>query len=98
MVAVAMLNRSNPEASALALTYREAARLLRIDRGSTLSELIRAGRLRPVPWGKRNRIPLEQVQELARTGFTVAGKPSRAISRPRRAALGGRIRDLEVEP
>lgn len=85
----------------LALTYREAARLLRIDRGSTLAELIRAGRLRPVPWGKRNRIPLEQVQELARTGFTVAGKPSRAVSRPRRArplGVGERIRSIEVEP
>ena len=86
-------------APALALTFREAARLLRIDRASTLHKLIDVGRLRPVPWGGRQRIPLEQVQELARTGFTVDGKPSRARSHPRRAAPSvGRIRELEVEP
>lgn len=86
--------------TALACTYREAARLLRIDRGSTLQDLIRAGRLTPVPWGQRQRIPLEQIQLLARTGFTVGGKPSRVVSRRRVPApgVGGRIRDLEVEP
>ncbi len=87
---------------ALALSYREAARLLRIDRGDTLHDLISTGLLRPVPWGKGKRIPLEQVQELARTGFTVKGRPSRAASRPRRAipapGVGTRIRALEVEP
>jgi excisionase family DNA binding protein len=70
----------------LALTFREAARLLRIDRGATLHRLIAAGRLRPVPWGKGQRIPLEQVQALACEGFTVNGKPSRARSRPRSAS------------
>jgi excisionase family DNA binding protein len=88
-------------APSLACTFREAARLLRIDRGSTLHDLIRAGRLKPVPWGKSQRIPLEQIQELARTGFTVNGKPSRARSNPRHAApaagVGNRIRAIEVE-
>ena len=92
----------NAPGFALALTFREAARLLRIDRSSTLHHLIDAGLLRPVPWGDRRRIPLEQVQELARSGFTVCGKPSRARSHPRRAlpapGVGDRIRDLEVEP
>jgi excisionase family DNA binding protein len=96
-----MLNQRTPSAPALALSYREAARLLRIDRGSTLIDLISAGRLKPVPWGGRRRIPLEQVQELARTGFTVNGKPSRAVSRPRRSVpapgVGNRIRAIEVE-
>lgn len=96
-----MLNQRNHDSTALALSLREAARLLGIDRGSTLHDLIRAGRLRPVPWGNRHRIPLEQIQELARTGFTVDGKPGRAVSRPRRAipapGVGARIRALEVE-
>jgi excisionase family DNA binding protein len=85
--------------TALALTFREAARLLRIDRSSTLHELIAAGRLRPVSWGRGQRIPLEQVQELARVGFTVGGKPARIVSRVRRHATHapGRIADLEVE-
>ncbi|ACG73250.1 hypothetical protein AnaeK_2022 [Anaeromyxobacter sp. K] len=90
------------ERIALALTFREAARLLRVDRGATLHELIRRGLLRPVPWGNGQRIPLEQVLELARDGFTVGGKPSRARSNPRRAApapgVGARIRALGVEP
>jgi hypothetical protein len=90
-----------PAVPALALTFREAARLLRIDRNATLHELIRRDLLRPVPWGKGQRIPLEQVQEIARTGFTVNGKPSRARSNPRRAApapgVGNRIRAIEVE-
>lgn len=90
--------------TALALTYREAARLLRIDRGSTLHALIAAGSLRPVPWGEGQRIPLEQVQQLARTGFTVNGKPSRASSRPRsmsrfaKGDVGAAIRSIEVDP
>jgi hypothetical protein len=85
----------------LALTFRDAARLLRIDRGATLHGLIDTGVLRPVPWGTGKRIPLEQVQELARTGFTVNGKPGRARSNPRRTAptpgVGARIRSIEVE-
>jgi excisionase family DNA binding protein len=87
------------ERVALALTFREAARLLRIDRNSTLHELIRRGLLRPVPWGKGQRIPLEEVQRLAREGFTVNGKPSRAVSRRRTVpapGVGNRIRAIEV--
>jgi excisionase family DNA binding protein len=83
---------------ALAVSFREAAHLLGIDRGSTLLDLIHAGRLRPVAWGKRQRIPLEQVQELARTGFTARGRPGRALSRSRTSPAPGRIRDLEVDP
>ncbi|WP_242344008.1 helix-turn-helix domain-containing protein [Anaeromyxobacter terrae] len=93
------MNARKVAVAGLALTFREAAALLRIDRSSTLHELIRAGRLRPVPWGKGQRIPLEQIQELARTGFTVSGKPSRARSTPRRApaaGVGARIRAIEV--
>jgi hypothetical protein len=76
----------------LVVSFREAARLLKIDRGATLHDLIRAGQLRPIPWGARQRIPLEQIQALARRGFTVNGKPSRAISRPRRAAQNCGVR------
>jgi hypothetical protein len=85
----------------LVLSNREAAKLLRIDRGETLHDLIRRGLLRPIPWGNGHRIPLEQVQDLARTGYTVNGKPGRAVSRKRSAlpapGVGARIRALEVE-
>jgi excisionase family DNA binding protein len=71
--------------TALACTFREAARLLRIDRSSTLHDLIRAGRLRPVSWGRRRRIPLEQIQELAREGFTISARRPRVTSRVRKS-------------
>lgn len=95
-----MDNRTAP-APALACTKRETARLLRIDRGATLDELIARKLLTPIPWGRGWRIPLEQIQQLARTGFTINGKPSRAVSRRRGAPAPGvaqRIRDLEVDP
>jgi len=95
-----MKDRTAPP-TALACTKRETARLLRIDRGATLDDLIARKLLTPIPWGKGGwRIPLEQIQHLARTGFTVNGKPSRAVS-TRRAApapgVGNRIRAIEVE-
>jgi hypothetical protein len=81
----------------LALSFREAARALRIDRTKTLHALIDAGSLVPVPWGRGQRIPFEQVEQLARVGFRLDAKP--AVSRARRpASTAGRIRDLEVEP
>jgi hypothetical protein len=93
---------SHPKPAALACTKRETARLLRIDRGATLDELIARKLLIPIPWGKGWRIPLEQIQHLARTGYTVNGRPSRAVSRPRHAGpprgAGDRIRALEVTP
>ncbi len=95
-----MHDRNQPRAPALALSFREAARLLKIDRATTLHALVAAGRLTPIPWGHRQRLPLEQVQELARTGFTLDGKPARARKRRGVPApgVGARIRDLEVEP
>jgi excisionase family DNA binding protein len=83
--------------AALACTFRETARLLHIDRGETLHALIRQGDLRPVPWGKGRRIPREQIEALARRGFTIGERRSRAGSLRRVAPAPGRIRDLPVE-
>jgi excisionase family DNA binding protein len=69
----------------LVLSKREAAHLLGVDRGRTLGELLRSGQLRAVPWGKGERIPLEEVQRLAREGFRAPGAKPRA-SHPRRKA------------
>lgn len=70
----------------LVVSKREAARLLGIDRGRTLGALLRAGQLRTVPWGRGSRIPLEEVQRLAREGFSapegVTPRPSHARRRP----------------
>jgi hypothetical protein len=91
------VNARKVAVTALALTLREGRRLLRV-RHATLQDLIRRRELEVVPWGRAKRIPLESLQALARRGFTVDGKPSRAVSRPRRASpVQGRIRDLEVE-
>jgi excisionase family DNA binding protein len=84
----------------LALSKREAARLLGIDRGKTLHALIRAGRLRTVPWGSGRRIPREDVERLAREGFELDFSAPRARRAPR--ARGGRcdpdaLRRLDVD-
>ena len=87
--------------TALVLSYREAAHLLRIDRSSTLHELIRRGDLSVVPWGRGTRLTLESVQTLARRGWTASGKPVRAVSRRRAApapGVGNRIRSIPVDP
>jgi hypothetical protein len=84
----------------LVLSDREAAKLLRVDRCSTLQEFKRRGDLTVIPWGRGTRITLESVQALARRGWTETGRPVRAVSRPRRAApapgVGNRIRAIEV--
>jgi hypothetical protein len=84
----------------LALSKREAARLLGIDRGATLDHLIRTGRVHLVPWGRGHRIPLEDVQRVAREGFTFHDKPVRTrLSRRRTPGLvdPDALRRLDVE-
>ncbi|ABC81608.1 hypothetical protein Adeh_1836 [Anaeromyxobacter dehalogenans 2CP-C] len=67
----------------LALSKRAAAKKLGIDRGRTLSLLIRTGRLRTVPWGNAVRIPLAEVERLAAEGFDAKGAAPRAAQAPR---------------
>lgn len=86
----------------LVLTDREVVKLIPVDRSTTLRELKRSGDLTVVPWGRGTRVTLESVQALARRGWTVGGKPVRAVSRPRRgppaADVGARILALKVKP
>lgn len=82
----------------LVLSKREAAHLLGVDRGRTLGELLRSGQLRAVPWGKGERIPLEEVQRLAREGFKAGGAKPRP-SHPRRKAKANpaELRKLDLD-
>jgi len=70
----------------LALSFREAAKALGIDRNRLLRSLIREGKLRTIPWGKRTRIPLAEVERLAREGFSLGSraKPRAQRGRPAR--------------
>lgn len=83
----------------LAVSKREAARLLGIDRGATLAALVRAGRLRLVPWGKTTRIPLTDVHRLVETGFTISGAPPRARRERGRARVGdpAAVRAIDID-
>ena len=67
----------------LALSKRAAARLLGIDRGRRLNQLIRAGALRVIPWGRTVRIPLAEVERLAAEGFDAKGASPKAPRLPR---------------
>lgn len=58
------------------LSFRKAAKLLGIDRGATLNALVRSGQLRTVSAGKRQRIPMSEINRLAAVGFdSMATKP-----------------------
>ncbi len=82
----------------LLVSKREAARLLRVSRARTLEPLIRAGIVAVVPWGTSVRVPLAEVQRLAREGFTAPGRRRPA---PRRARPGvcdpEALRHLDLE-
>ncbi len=85
----------------LALSRREAARLLGVARGRTLDLLVRAGRLRLVPWGKGWRIPREDCERLAREGWTMAEVERPRRARPRVTSRGRteaeRIRNIDID-
>lgn len=84
--------------AALVLSFRAAGRALHTDRG-TLAELERAGVLRSVPWGRTRRIPLAEVERLAREGWRVTdnGRPRRAPKARRSTGdAAAAIRSLNV--
>jgi predicted site-specific integrase-resolvase len=76
----------------LLLSYRDAARLLGIGRGSSLHALIRSGLLRPVTLLGRRFIPREQVEQLARVGE----RPSQESTKAGRQKPSGSIRDIKL--
>lgn len=83
----------------LVVSKREAARLLGIDRGATLAQLLDAGLLRVVPWGRGSRIPLVEVERLALKGYTLptATPKARPGRKPARRADPEALRRLDVE-
>lgn len=85
---------------ALAVGWREAGRLLGIDRNrdGTLGELVRLGYLHPIPWGRGTRFSVEELQELARTGWRLSGRPVRRTTSARRGTCDpGALRKLRGE-
>ncbi len=64
------------------LSYRQAAQLLRIDRGTTLKDAIETGNIKTVEVNGRRKIPLKEVQRVAEEGFDVRR------ARPRRRRAG----------
>ena len=46
------------------LSFRKAARLLGIDRGRTLNDLVDSGQIRTVHVGKRVKIPVSEIHRL----------------------------------
>lgn len=71
------------------LSRRAAAKMLGVDRGSTLEGLIREGRLRLV----RGRIPLGEIERLLQEGLPA---PRRRVRPTPPASEGGEIRQVPV--
>jgi excisionase family DNA binding protein len=46
------------------LSFRKAAKLLGIDRGTTLNAMVASGQIRTVTVGKREKIPMAEIQRL----------------------------------
>ena len=67
------------------LTKRAAARLLGIDRSTTLERLIREGSVRTVPYGEGTRIPASEIARLEDEGIPEPSSrcPPRRRSRKR---------------
>lgn len=63
----------SPPGNALALSRRQTARALGV-RNATVADLVRRCLLREVPFGTQRRIPREDVERLAREGFTSEGE------------------------
>jgi hypothetical protein len=83
----------------LVLSLRAAGRLLHTDRGQ-VAELVQRGVLKSVPWGASRRIPLAEVERLAREGWTKSadGRPRRAPKPKHRPAdAAAAIERLDVE-
>ncbi len=79
----------------------ETAKILRLGRGSDrgLGALVAAGLLTPIPWGKRTRFSLEEIQRVAREGFRpAAGLVRRPSNRRRKGRVDpAALRALDVE-
>lgn len=75
-------------------SFREAAALLHLDRHTTVLALVKSGQLRTVQWGREVRIPRQEVERVAREGFSLGGR--RALQRPpKRPRL--KAQDLEAQ-
>jgi hypothetical protein len=80
----------------LALSFSAADRALGV-RNGTAAALVASGRLRAVPWGKRQRVLAADLERVASEGITPDLRKPRA---PRRkatvAGVGDRIRAIEI--
>lgn len=82
----------------LLVSKRQAARLLGIGRGDTLSRLIASGRIRVVSVDGRLRIPLEEVHRVAREGTEPPPALRRGVRRSasRGLSVAEKIRAIEL--
>ena len=64
------------------LSKSEAARLLRVHRTETLPKLIKDGVLKPLPFGKRERISRDDIERVKRDGLLAVYAPKAKKVRP----------------
>lgn len=80
----------------LAISYRAAYRALGV-RDGTATGLVAAGRLRPIPWGRRFRVLASDLERVAAAGILPdLRKPRAPRRRPTAAGVGARIRALRI--
>jgi len=79
------------------LSMHGAERRLGVGHGS-LAQLAKAGRVRVIPWGKRLKIPITEVERLAREGVPESRRRPRVRRAPAACAFDpAALRALRVE-
>ncbi len=87
----------------VALSLRETARLLGVDRGATLHRLIEIGAIRVLPWMGAVRVPRSEIDRILREGLPpLERRPSRRFRLHRDhgrslRGIGDRIRAIRIE-
>lgn len=74
-------------ADARLITKRAAARVLGVNRSTTLEMLIAGGQIRTVPWGNGVRIPISEIERVESEGLLEVRTPPAVVAvhrRPRR--------------
>ncbi len=93
---LAQLIRERLPSPALLLTKAEAARRMGVDRATTLAQLINSGQLRTVAVGSRVRIPLAEIERIAREGTAPVASVRRPAHRYDAKAEAEAIRRLKI--
>lgn len=91
------MTTTRSKAAPLAVPLARADELL-LARHGTTAALVRAGRLRAIPWGRRTRVLVADVERIAAEGITPElQRPRSPRRRPTPAGAGAAILGIDLD-